>query len=68
MASVYLNRYNTGMRLQADPTVKFALKDFTLRRIYEKHLTVESPFNTYRNKGLPPVPSVLLPCLHWMLF
>lgn len=56
MASVYLNRYNTGMRLQADPTVKFALRDFALKRIYEKHLAVESPYNTYRNTGLPPGP------------
>jgi UPF0755 protein len=56
MASVYLNRYNTGMRLQADPTVKFALHDFALKRIYEKHLAVESPYNTYRNTGLPPGP------------
>ncbi len=56
MASVYLNRFHHGMRLQADPTVKFALRDFTLKRIYEKHLAVESPYNTYRNKGLPPGP------------
>jgi len=56
IASVYLNRLNKGMRLQADPTVKFALKDFTLRRIYEKHTEVISPYNTYRNTGLPPGP------------
>lgn len=56
IASVYLNRYNKGMRLQADPTVKFALRDFGLRRIYEKHLTVASPYNTYRVTGLPPGP------------
>jgi UPF0755 protein len=56
IASVYLNRLNKGMRLQADPTVKFALKDFTLKRIYEKHTLVESPYNTYRNTGLPPGP------------
>lgn len=56
MASVYLNRYHAGMPLQADPTVKFALRNFGLKRIYEKHTAVESPYNTYRNKGLPPGP------------
>lgn len=56
IASVYMNRINKGMPLQADPTVKFALKDFGLKRIYHKHLTVESPYNTYRNQGLPPGP------------
>jgi len=56
MASVYINRYKKGMKLQADPTVKFALKNFALRRIREKHLTVESPYNTYRYAGLPPGP------------
>lgn len=56
IASVYLNRYYKGMRLQADPTVKFALRDFGLKRIYEKHTAVESPYNTYRVVGLPPGP------------
>lgn len=56
IASVYLNRLNKGMRLGADPTVKFALRDFGLKRIYEKHLSVESPYNTYRVTGLPPGP------------
>ena len=56
VASVYINRYHKGMPLGADPTIKFALKDFSLKRIYFKHLSVQSPFNTYRNKGLPPGP------------
>ncbi len=56
VASVYINRYNRGMPLGADPTIKFALKDFGLKRIYFKHLEVQSPYNTYRNKGLPPGP------------
>ncbi len=56
IASVYLNRYKRGMPLGADPTIKFSLKDFGLKRIYEKYLQVESPYNTYKNKGLPPGP------------
>jgi UPF0755 protein len=56
MASVYRNRLKKSIRLGADPTVKFALRDFSLKRIYEKHLAVVSPYNTYRNLGLPPGP------------
>ena len=56
VAGMYMQRLNTGMPLQADPTVKFALKDFAKRRIYNNDLTTESPYNTYRNKGLPPGP------------
>ena len=56
IASVYINRFHKGMNLGADPTVKFALKDFTLKRILFQHLTVSSPYNTYKNKGLPPGP------------
>src|ERR1700754_5212339 len=56
IASVYLNRMTHGMKLAADPTVKFALRDFELRRIYDKYLKVESPYNTYQHEGLPPGP------------
>ena len=56
IASVYVNRLKKGMKLAADPTVKFALKDFGLKRIYEKHLEFASPYNTYQNVGLPPGP------------
>ena len=56
IASVYMNRLKKGMKLAADPTVKFAMKDFGLKRIYEKYLQFPSPYNTYLNTGLPPGP------------
>ncbi len=55
IAGVYLNRYKKKMKLQADPTVAFCF-DYTLDRILKKHLTVDSPYNTYKYVGLPPAP------------
>lgn len=56
IASVYINRIETGMKLEADPTVKFAMRDFGLKRILNVHLGYPSPYNTYQHTGLPPGP------------
>lgn len=56
IASVYLNRYKKGMKLESCPTIKYAMKNFTLTRIYDKYLQTTSPYNTYQNPGLPPGP------------
>ena len=78
VARLYLNRLKRGMLLQADPTVKFALGEFELRRILYVHLQTDSPYNTYKYAGLPPGPiriptiaaieSVLSPANHNYLY
>ena len=56
VARLYLNRFQQGMPLQADPTVKFAIGDFSIKRITVPMTQVNSPYNTYRVQGLPPGP------------
>ena len=56
VSRLYLNRLSKGMKLQSDPTVKFAIGDFSLKRILHKHLAANSPYNTYAVQGLPPGP------------
>lgn len=56
VAGLYINRLKRGQKLQADPTVKYAVGDFSLKRILYSHLEIDSPYNTYKYAGLPPGP------------
>ena len=78
VAGLYLNRLKKDMALQADPTLIFALNDPTIRRVLDVHKEVDSPYNTYKHRGLPPGPiryvdprylqSVLHPAEHRFLY
>ena len=63
IAGLYINRLNKGMKLESDPTIIFAEKDFTIHRVLSRYLTINSRYNTYMNTGLPPGP-IMMPSVN----
>ncbi|SHM19493.1 endolytic transglycosylase MltG [Mucilaginibacter sp. OK098] len=63
VAGLYLNRLKKGMKLEADPTVIFAQNDFTIKRVLNRYLSINSPYNTYMHTGLPPGP-IMMPSVN----